>query len=119
MSTISHYGQDELTLFAMQLLPGNEHATMATHIAACTYCRQELAQLQGDLAAYSHTVDMHSPPMRIRERLLNQVGREKKHNPVDRLPTPEHIEIPALRSESVSRAERIERIDRSERIEKS
>ena len=43
--------------------------------------RQELAEIQGDLAIYAHTVDLHSPPAQARERLMKQVAREKKASP--------------------------------------
>jgi hypothetical protein len=107
MSTVDHYDQGDLALFAMQLLPRNEHAAMAAHIGDCTYCRQELAQLQGDLAAYSHTVDMHSPPALARERLLNQIAREKRFTPIERL-EPEQIERGLRPAERTERIERIE-----------
>lgn len=103
MSTVDHYDQGDLALFALQLLPRNEYAAMTAHIANCTYCRQELANLQGDLAAYAHTVDLHSPPALAREHFLNQVAREKRFVPVERV-EPEHVE-------------RIQRIERIERIE--
>jgi len=107
MSTVGHYDQGDLALFAMQLLPRNEHAVMAAHIADCTYCRQELAQLQGDLAAYAHTVDMHSPPALVRERLLNQIAREKRFTPIERL-EPEQIERGQRPAERTERIERVE-----------
>ncbi len=40
--------------------------------------------MQGDLAIYAHTVDMHSPPAQARERLMKQVAREKKAVPIER-----------------------------------
>ena len=46
--------------------------------------RRELAEIQGDLAIYAHTVDLHSPPAQVRERLMKQVAREKKTVPIDR-----------------------------------
>ncbi|MBS1799222.1 MAG: anti-sigma factor [Acidobacteria bacterium] len=105
MSTTGHYDQGDLALFAMQLLPRNEHVAMASHISSCTYCRQELASLQGDLAAYAHTVDMHSPPALTRERFLNQVAREKRFVPLDQ---PEPERLPPV---PVQRLERMERIE--------
>lgn len=81
MSTIGHYDQAELALFAMQLLSEGEHAAIATHLVGCAYCRQELAQLQGDLAALAHIVEMHSPPSQVRERFLQQVAHEQKLAP--------------------------------------
>jgi hypothetical protein len=103
MSTVDHYEPGDLALFAMQLLPRNEHAAMAAHVADCTYCRQELANLQGDLATYAHTVDTHSPPALTRERLLNQVAREKRFTPAERT-EPE-------RATPVRHVERIARIE--------
>ena len=105
MSTTSHYDQGDLALFAMQLLPRNEHVAMASHISTCTYCRQELASLQGDLATYAHTVDMHSPPALTRERFLNQVAREKRFAPLEQ---PEPERLPPVPVQRVERMERIE-----------
>src|ERR1700754_1325597 len=85
MSAPAHYDPADLALFAMQLLPRDEYAAMSAHVADCTYCRQELAHLQGDLAAYAHTVEQHSPPALARERPLHQIAREKKTSPVERI----------------------------------
>jgi hypothetical protein len=90
--SVAHYEPADLALFAMQLLPREEYATMAEHVADCTYCRQELAHVQGDLAVYAHTVEMHSPPALTRERLLNQVAREKRQAPIERVEQVERIE---------------------------
>jgi hypothetical protein len=92
MSAAEHYDPADLALFAMQLLPRNESTVMAAHIAECTYCRQELAHLQGDLATYAHTVETHSPPALARERLLNQIAREKRVAPAERPARVERIE---------------------------
>ena len=96
MSAPAHYDPADLALFAMQLLPRDEYATMAAHVADCTYCRQELAHLQGDLAAYAHTVEQHSPPALARERLLHQIAREKRTSPVERIEARvEAVAVPA------------------------
>jgi hypothetical protein len=89
MSTTRHIDQDDLALFAMQLLSPAEEATITLHLEHCADCRHELAELQGDLAAYAHTVDLHSPPAQAKERLMKQVAREKKPVPIDRTPAPE------------------------------
>ena len=88
----AHYEPADLALFAMQLLPRDEYATMSAHVSECTYCRQELAHVQGDLAVYAHTVEMHSPPALTRERLLNQVAREKRQAPIERVEKGESIQ---------------------------
>ncbi len=84
MNMTQHFDQEDLALFAMQLLSNEEAAVIAQHVDRCADCHQELAAIQGDLAVYAHTVDLHSPPALARERLLKQVAREKKIVPVDR-----------------------------------
>ncbi len=84
MNATRHIDQDDLALFAMQLLPEGESALIAAHLEQCAECRAQLAELQGDLALYAHTVDMHSPPAQARERLMSQVSREKKAIPINR-----------------------------------
>jgi hypothetical protein len=84
MSTPRDIGPEDLTLFAMQLLSREETEEVAAFLAQSSEARRELAQIQGDLAIYAHTVDLHSPPAQARERLLKQVAREKKPVPIDR-----------------------------------
>ncbi len=83
MNTTGHIENDDLVLFAMQLLSREETALALAHIEQCPECRHELAQIQGDLAIYALTVDVQSPPADARERLLKQVAQEKKIIPID------------------------------------
>jgi hypothetical protein len=87
MSLTRHIEPEDLALFAMQLLGKDEARAVAAHVEECPECRQQLADVQGDLAVYAHTVDMHSPPALTRERLMKQVAREKKVVPIERVPT--------------------------------
>ncbi|MEI9979488.1 MAG: anti-sigma factor [Edaphobacter sp.] len=87
MSDERRVTSEELALFAMQLLPQEEMAEVAAVVASSAEARRELAEVQGDLAAYAHTVELHSPPALARERLMRQVAREKKAIPIDRIPT--------------------------------
>jgi len=87
MSSTRHIEQEDLALFAMQLLSRDESATITTHVEHCAECRQQLAEVQGDLAVYAHTVDIHSPSAQARERLMKQVAREKKELPIERAST--------------------------------
>jgi len=84
MSEERRINSEDLALFAMQLLPQEEMADVAAAVARSEETRRELAEIQGDLAAYAHTADMHSPPALARERLMRQVAREKKAIPIDR-----------------------------------
>jgi anti-sigma-K factor RskA len=84
MSEPRRITSEDLALFAMQLLPNEEAAKVAAYVAQSSDARRELAEIQGDLAIYAHTVDLHSPPVQVRERLMKQVAREKKAVPIDR-----------------------------------
>jgi Anti-sigma-K factor rskA len=83
MSEQRRITSEDLALFAMQLLSKEETAEVTAYLAQSAEARRELAEIQGDLALYAHTVDMHSPPAQTRERLMKQVAREKKAVPVD------------------------------------
>src|SRR5437763_16736562 len=84
MSEQRRITSEDLALFAMQLLPKQEAAEVAAYVAQSSDARKELAEIQGDLAIYAHTVDLHSPTTQVRERLMKQVAREKKTVPIDR-----------------------------------
>lgn len=78
MNANRHIEQDELALFAMQLLDPEEADTVLLHLSHCEPCRRELAAVQGDLAVFALTAELHSPPALARERLLTQLRRERK-----------------------------------------
>ena len=84
MSNANHIVQDDLYLFALQLLPETEMQAVGLHLKECALCRSQLGEIQGDLAAYAMTAEMQAPPSQTRERLLRQVAEEKKIVPVDR-----------------------------------
>jgi anti-sigma-K factor RskA len=84
MSEPRRFTSEDLALFAMQLLPAQEMAEIAAYVEQSEDARRELAEIQGDLAMYAHTVEMQSPSAESRERLMKQVGREKKSIPIDR-----------------------------------
>lgn len=92
MSTALHYEASDLAMFAMQLLDTDAHSAVAGHVRDCAFCRQELARMQGDLAACAYGIEMQSPPIAVRERVMRQVSREKKIVPVERFERKEHIE---------------------------
>jgi Anti-sigma-K factor rskA len=93
MSDERRITSEDLTLFAMQLLSKEETAEVTAYLARSEAARRELAEIQGELAIYAHTVDMHSPPALVRERLMKQVAREKKTVPIDR-PAPVETRAP-------------------------
>jgi anti-sigma-K factor RskA len=84
MNTNIHIAPDDLTLFAMQLLPEAEMTSAARHVKECELCRAQLGEIQGDLVTYAMTAELQTPPTQARERLLQQVAKEKKFIPVER-----------------------------------
>ena len=91
MSMPNNIAPEDLALFAMQLLSKEEAAEVAAYLERSEEARRELARIQGDLAIYAHTVDLHSPPAQVRERLMKQIAREKKPVPIER---PAPVETP-------------------------
>jgi Anti-sigma-K factor rskA len=89
MSEERRITSEDLALYAMQLLSKEEAVEVAAYLEQSPEARRELAQIQGDLAIYAHTVDLHSPPAQARERLMKQLTREKKAIPIDRPVVPE------------------------------
>ena len=89
MSEERRITSEDLALFAMQLLSEKETAEVAAYLRESAEGRKELAEIQGDLATYALTADMHAPPPQTRERLMRQVAREKKVIPIERPAVPE------------------------------
>jgi len=73
-----HPSPEDLALYAMQLLSAGEMTAITDHLADCSQCRDGLARLHDDLAAYAVTAEPASPPAAARDRLLAQVAREEK-----------------------------------------
>lgn len=86
MNATRHIDQEDLALFAMQLLTSEENTAIQQHIAECEACRREVAAVRADLGLYAQTVDLHAPPARSRERLLKQLAKEKKIVPISAAP---------------------------------
>jgi hypothetical protein len=81
-SGLRHADPEDLVLYALQFLPGDQAAEFAGHIEHCSECHHELSLVQGDLAACAFTVDLHSPPVLARQRLRTQVARENHPVPL-------------------------------------
>jgi hypothetical protein len=111
MSEQRRITSEDLALFAMQLLSKEENAEVAAYLKQSAEARRELAEIQGDLAIYAHTADLHSPPAQARERLIKQVAREKRAIPIDRPAAVEARAPEATGSAFASSAERDNRIE--------
>ena len=91
----THIPDDDLVLFALQLLPEDRMRQAKKHVETCDLCRTEIAKLQGDLVAYSMTADFQAPPAAARERLMRQVAKEPRLAPPEPDPEPEPERRPA------------------------
>src|ERR1700735_1095138 len=69
---------DDLALYALDALRGEDRARVDEHLAACAACRRELEQLRGDTAVLALSTAGPRPPQRARQRLLDAVAREPR-----------------------------------------
>lgn len=77
-SHVSHISEDDLVLFALQFLSEDQAASVVEHLRQCEPCRMALGDIQGDLAAYALTSEVHEVPAHAREHFLRRVANEKK-----------------------------------------
>jgi anti-sigma-K factor RskA len=75
---------DDLALYALGSLEGEEKALLLQHLQDCPACRRELEALRGDMALMGTTALGARPPARSRERFMQAVAREPR-----RAPTPQ------------------------------
>jgi anti-sigma-K factor RskA len=74
MNEGKHISQEDLALYAMQTLPSAESAAIGVHISECAECSAELAEIFGDLAMLSLSVEQHPVPAGARERFLANIA---------------------------------------------
>lgn len=73
---------DDLSLYALGALQGEERLAVEKHLQDCGDCRHELAQLQGDLALLALSASGPKPPLRSRERLMAAIAQEPRRTRV-------------------------------------
>jgi anti-sigma-K factor RskA len=69
---------DDLALYALDALHGEDRARVDEHLAACAACRLELENLRGDTALLALSTTGPRPPQRVRKRLLDALAREPR-----------------------------------------
>jgi anti-sigma-K factor RskA len=77
MSEHEQYAED-LALYALDALTGEDREKLEQHLANCRSCRLELEQLRGDTALLAISAAGPRPPQRARKRLLDAVAREPR-----------------------------------------
>jgi anti-sigma-K factor RskA len=61
---------EDLALYALGGLQGDERFLLEQHLAECSACRRELEQLHGDMALMA----LPAPPQRARQRLMDAIA---------------------------------------------
>ncbi len=72
---------EDLALYAMGSLSGDERAQVEKHLQECGECRRELEYLRGDMALLSYSTSSAAPPARSRERLMRAIQKEPRKEP--------------------------------------
>ncbi len=76
-----HIPEEDLALYAMQVLPQAEAEAIRTHLVACALCRDSLAVLRGDLAILGASVEQHPLPTGARQRFLERISASTAEGP--------------------------------------
>ena len=82
MSVHEQFAED-LALYALGALQGEERVSLEKHLEGCAGCRRELEQLRGDMALMALSTAGPVPPRRARQRLIEAVAREPRRSAVD------------------------------------
>ncbi len=69
---------DDLALYALGSLTGEERITLETHLEGCASCRRELEALRGDMSLLSLTTAGPRPPARAKQRLMAAIAAEPR-----------------------------------------
>ena len=67
---------EDLALYALGSLEGNERQAVEEHMETCAACQRELQALRGDMALLALSASGPAPPLRSRERLMKAIAQE-------------------------------------------
>src|SRR3989454_10231033 len=73
MSVHEQFAED-LALYALGGLQGDERVALEKHVAECSACRRELEELRGDMALMALSAAGPTPPRRGRPRLTGAIA---------------------------------------------
>jgi len=81
---------EELALYALGCLEGDEKTSLEKHLEECASCRRELEQLRGDAALLALSASGPKPPAGAHTRLMDAIAREPRGQKADnRRPRPQ------------------------------
>jgi anti-sigma-K factor RskA len=69
---------DDLALYALDELTGEDRRQLEDHLQTCAACRRELPALRGDLALLGLSISGPQPPARSKDRLMRAIGAEPR-----------------------------------------
>lgn len=72
---------EDLALYALGCLEGEEKVSLERHLAECATCRRELEQMRGDTALLALTASGPKPPVRSKARLMNAIRQQPRTRP--------------------------------------
>lgn len=75
---------DDLSLYAIGALEGEDRLALERHLRQCPECSQELQKLRGDVSLLALSVSGPKPPARSRERLMAAIRQEPRRIAVAR-----------------------------------
>jgi anti-sigma-K factor RskA len=73
-----HQFADDLALYALGSLQGDELKMLEEHLHGCASCRRELEELRGDMGLLALASTASAPPQRARQRLMAAVAQEPR-----------------------------------------
>jgi anti-sigma-K factor RskA len=73
--------RENLPLFAVGALPGEESELLERHLAECSACREELRSLNEAAAQIAMAVEPATPPAHLRGHLLARLEDERSREP--------------------------------------
>lgn len=77
MSVHEQFAED-LALYALGCLEGDEKTALEKHLEECASCRRELEQLRGDAALLALSNSGPRPPARAQTRLMDAIAKEPR-----------------------------------------
>ncbi len=69
---------EDIDLYALGVLEGEEREELESHLAACLECRKKLEEAQGLVAMVALAAPAEEPAPRVRQRLLERVRAESR-----------------------------------------
>ena len=69
---------DDLALYALGALQGDERVSLEKHLEECAICRRELLELRGDMGLLALSASGPKPPQRSRQRLMAAIAQEPR-----------------------------------------